>query len=116
VIFKVPTDDEDDAMGDDITPAAGNHSAQLSPNGTWTHPQQQQQQLFVFSSSPSSQQGPVESMLWEHTRKLQAYAQLAAGEPKGGRAASVLSGGEALKREGVPYRGGGVLKAVHCAV
>jgi hypothetical protein len=86
-MFKVPSDDEDDAMGDDITPSVSGYASQLSPSGAEASTQQrwsQQQQVFVFSSGPSSQPGPVENMLWEHTRKLQAYALREAGGCWGG--------------------------------
>jgi hypothetical protein len=36
--------------------------------------------MFVFAAAPSSQQGPVESMLQAHTRKLHVYALREAGE------------------------------------
>lgn len=91
--FKVPSDDEDDAaMGEevDLAPSAAAAAAGTgggSFNSASHHGQSQQQlqqlqqqQVFVFSTVPSSQPSPVESMLWEHTRKLQAYALREAGE------------------------------------
>jgi hypothetical protein len=98
-IFKLPSDDE----SDDVMDADATHITQLSPGPSdplsqyqqqqqqgqqqwWQQQslgqqqQQQQQQMFVFAAAPSSQQGPVESMLQAHTRKLHVYALREAGE------------------------------------
>lgn len=88
-VFKVPTDDEDEEQhhANSMSPALNHNDISnlypmgpMGPNGSQSHQQQQQQQpMFVFSAVPSGQQGPVEAVLWEHTRTLQAHALREAG-------------------------------------
>jgi len=85
-VFKVPTDEEDEQQhhANSMSPAQNHNDISnlypMGPNDTRQQQQQQQQSMFVFSAVPSGQQGPVEAVLWEHTRTLQAHALREAGE------------------------------------